>query len=237
MGAGRLQIATVAPVAIGVAIAMPEALVLPLSVDDDGLLGSDAADALAEHLAGASAVLFGPGLDASAALSPVLESIVSLTAPDAVLVADAAAFVALRSVGPEVVRLAGGRLAFTPNRQELCCLADSLSLDASGSELGPIVAEGYRAVVTSFGRVDSGDGRRWSTGLSAPGLATSGSGDVLAGLVAGAAARCTDPAQAACWATYVHIAAALRLGQRMGASSFLARDLLDEIPFVMAELE
>lgn len=237
MGAGRLQIATVAPVAIGVSLAMPEALVIPLGVDDRGLVSADAAGALEDHLAGARSVLFGPGLDPSGALGPVLERLIEGMASDAVLVADAAAFVALRSIGRSVLARVGGRLVLTPNREELRRLADPRSVSGSEPELGPIVAESYRAVVTSFGNVDSDDGRRWSTSAGAPGLATSGSGDVLAGLVAGAAARRTDPAQAACWATYVHVATALRLGQHMGATSFLARELADEVPFVMAEFE
>ena len=35
MGAGRLQIATAEPIAIGVSIAMPEAKVIPLAVDGE----------------------------------------------------------------------------------------------------------------------------------------------------------------------------------------------------------
>lgn len=73
--------------------------------------------------------------------------------------------------------------------------------------------------------------------MGSPGLGTSGSGDVLAGLVVGAAARCGDPAQAACWATYAHTKAADSLARRVGELSFLARELVGEIPAVMAALE
>jgi NAD(P)H-hydrate repair Nnr-like enzyme with NAD(P)H-hydrate dehydratase domain len=58
---------------------------------------------------------------------------------------------------------------------------------------------------------------------------------VLAGLAAGAAARCGDPAKAACWATYVHGSTGSRLSERLGSISFIARELLDEVPHVLAK--
>ena len=54
MGAGRLQIATAAPVSIGLSVAMPEAMVLPLPVDDEGeMLAQGVEDALGEPVADA----------------------------------------------------------------------------------------------------------------------------------------------------------------------------------------
>jgi NAD(P)H-hydrate repair Nnr-like enzyme with NAD(P)H-hydrate dehydratase domain len=58
---------------------------------------------------------------------------------------------------------------------------------------------------------------------------------VLAGLAVGAAARCGDPAKAACWATYVHGSTGNRLSERFGTISFIARELLDEVPHVLAK--
>ncbi|PZS15751.1 MAG: hypothetical protein DLM57_12035 [Pseudonocardiales bacterium] len=54
------------------------------------------------------------------------------------------------------------------------------------------------------------------------GLGTSGSGDVLAGAVAGLLARGTDPVRAACWGTYLDAAAGDRLAARVGRLGFLA---------------
>ena len=66
------------------------------------------------------------------------------------------------------------------------------------------------------------------------GLATSGSGDTLAGVVAGLAARGASPAQAAVWAVFLHGEAGNALARRLGRVGYLARELLDEIPAVMA---
>jgi len=68
------------------------------------------------------------------------------------------------------------------------------------------------------------------------GLATSGSGDTLSGIIAGLAARGADALQAAVWGVYLHGSAGDRLARRVGPLGFLARELLAEIPAVMFAL-
>jgi NAD(P)H-hydrate repair Nnr-like enzyme with NAD(P)H-hydrate dehydratase domain len=68
------------------------------------------------------------------------------------------------------------------------------------------------------------------------GLATSGSGDVLAGLLLGFLARGATLDQAAVWAVYLHGAAGNRLKRRLGPVGFLARELSDDIPALMNQL-
>jgi hydroxyethylthiazole kinase-like uncharacterized protein yjeF len=238
MGAGRLQIATAAPISMGLSIAMPEALVLPLAVDSDNHLLADQATAtLAEPVSKAQAILIGPGMSGLAAIRAIVDQIATCMAPAALVVADAAALQAIASTERDVTRALEERLVLTPNRDELQNLMDALGVAESDEGAAAGVAEELGAVVTSFGEVTAFDRRRWQAPPATPGLGTSGSGDVLAGLVAGAAARCGDPAQAACWATHVHSASGNRLSQRLGTLSFIARELLDEVPFVLAELD
>ena len=63
-----------------------------------------------------------------------------------------------------------------------------------------------------------------------PGLATGGTGDVLAGIVGALLARGTEPWPAACAAVYLHGAAGDRARDRRGEESLLAGDLLDAHP-------
>ncbi|MGN6696329.1 MAG: NAD(P)H-hydrate dehydratase, partial [Aquihabitans sp.] len=71
-----------------------------------------------------------------------------------------------------------------------------------------------------------------------PGLATSGSGDVLAGLVAGLLARGARPLDAAAWAIHVHAAAGAHLAGPASGTGLLARELLDCIqPMLVARSE
>ena len=50
------------------------------------------------------------------------------------------------------------------------------------------------------------------------------------------AARGAEPAQAAAWGVYLHGAAGARLSVRVGQMGFLARELLAEVPPLMAQL-
>jgi len=68
------------------------------------------------------------------------------------------------------------------------------------------------------------------------GLATSGSGDVLAGALVGMLARGATLDQAAVWAVYLHGEAGNRLARRVGPIGFLARELCGEIPAIMKAL-
>ena len=80
------------------------------------------------------------------------------------------------------------------------------------------------------------DGGRWHVDAGGPGLGTSGSGDVLAGAIAGLLARGADAAQAAVWATHLHAAAGDRLSERIAPVGYLARELCAELPHVLAAI-
>jgi len=67
------------------------------------------------------------------------------------------------------------------------------------------------------------------------GLATGGSGDVLAGLIGGLAARGAEPAQACAWAAFIHGRAGVTLSTQIGTVEFLARELLPLIPGLIDE--
>ena len=66
--------------------------------------------------------------------------------------------------------------------------------------------------------------------ISAPALATAGSGDVLSGIAAGLLARLDDPFAAACAAVVAHARAGLDAAARVGAAeSVIATDVVDSI--------
>ena len=99
------------------------------------------------------------------------------------------------------------------------------------------IAERYGAAVSLSGCIASPDGRRWQVPTGHPGLGTGGSGDVLAGAIAGLLARGADAEQASCWGTYLHATAGDRLAARVGRLGFLAGELADELPVVLVETD
>jgi ADP-dependent NAD(P)H-hydrate dehydratase len=230
-GAGRVQIASVAATAAQLGVAVPEALVQALPATATGAIDPAAAvDMLRGPVGEAKTVLLGPGCEDPEATRVLLERVLPLVSPEALVVLDALAVKVAPAQGMSVLR---GRLILTPNRQEALSLVGGDPSGQLDGELAAAAAHRHGAVVTISGHVASPDGRRWTAGTAVSGLGTSGSGDVRSGLVAGAAARCTDAAQAACWGAYMHITAGARLAERIGAVGYLARELLDEVPGVM----
>ena len=59
---------------------------------------------------------------------------------------------------------------------------------------------------------------------------------MLAGTITGLLARGASGEKAACWGTYLHAAAGDRLNARIGPTGYLARELVDELPALLAEL-
>ena len=223
IGGGRLQVATAAETATAVAVAMPEAKVISIDESDNG--------PLAESLAAADAVVIGPGLQDIDQTRNVLTMALERARDDAVIAVDAIGLVALPTVLTPSAR--PHRLVVTPNREELSSLTDERG---DTRQLVRSVAQRFGLTVVSFGHVASPDGRSWIDTGTATGLGTSGAGDVLAGAVGGAGARCHDAPQAACWATLCHRRAAARLSETFAPIGYLARQLADELPLALAEL-
>ena len=98
-------------------------------------------------------------------------------------------------------------------------------------------AEHYGAVVLAKGAVShvaSPDGRAWTYRGGARGLGVAGSGDVLAGIVGGLLARGADPVTALLWSVLLHGEAGEALSSKVVPVGFLAREIPDEIPVLLA---
>ena len=238
-GAGKLQLATAASVSVALGVAIPEAAVLGMAETREGEVAGDADGALAEAVAGADAVAIGPGMMDETAAGALAERLMG-AAESAAFVLDAAAMTGVNPAGAAVGRLAG-RLVLTPHAGEMARLT---GLEKAAVEQDPLaaaraVARDVKAVVIMKGAdtyIVSPDGRAWRHANGAIGLATSGSGDVLAGLIAGLLARGASPLTASVWGVCVHGACGARLSQTVGPVGFLARELLVEIPRIMAEV-
>lgn len=233
VGAGRLTLGAAASVAAPLAVAVPEAGVVGLAEDGSGSV-TGPGDALPDELRRADVVVVGPGLDAPAGALALLRAAVAGTDPGTSLVVDAFALGVLRDA-PDVRDALPGRAVLTPNTAEARrLLGDD---DAAGEDAAARVADEYGVVVACAGVVAEPGGRRWRSSTGYSGLGTSGSGDVLAGAVGGLLARGAGPTQAACFGMTAHGVAGDRLAAAVGAHGYLARELLDQLPRVLVELQ
>lgn len=237
-GAGRLQLAVARSAAPSVSVAVPEALVVPLAeTGPSGSIDPACVDDLADLAGAADVVCIGPGLDDADLTTDLVAAVVPHLPDCARVVLDAYALGALPRL-PDVVTALRGRAVLTPNAREGAIL---LGRDDSPGEdeldgVAREIAQRYGVAVTLRGHVAEPDGGSWVDGSGASGLGTSGSGDVLAGVVAGLLGRGAGPVQAAVWGGHVHATAGERLAARVGAVGYLARELLDEVPLVVDEL-
>jgi len=232
VGAGRLTLAVAGSVATSLAVALPEAAVIGLPEDDSGCVLGSAAGNL-EGRVESGCILFGPGLDDLDETSSLLRALGGMIGDEATVVLDAYALGALAK-DPSLGEPFAGRLAITPNPTEAGILLgrDIKDLTDDVSEL----ARRFQAVVSCQSTIANPTGGLFVVEAGGPGLGTSGSGDVQSGALAGLAARGAELTDAALWSTYLHAEAGDRLAQRIGPLGYLARELLDELPPILAQL-
>lgn len=238
-GAGKLQIGVPRSVASGLGVVVPEARIFALPETSEGEVAPEAADTIARWIGRCDGVVVGPGMvDDESAGDFVLRLLEADEGPP--MVVDAAAMPALAR-DPARARRRAGRLVLTPHGGEMASLlgTEKAQVKADPAAAARRLAADLQAVVSLKGAVTfiaSPDGQVWRHEGGSPGLATSGSGDVLSGVIAGLLGRGAAPAQAAVWGSYVHGACGRRLAERMAPLGFLARELLDEIAPVLGEL-
>lgn len=236
-GAAKLQIATAESVAPFLGVTVPEALVISLAETRRGAIHRRAATALAARAADADALVIGPGMVDQAATLEFLTALFERMERGPALVLDAGAVSALNGGGSLLSRHEGN-LVLTPHSGEMAALLgeDAESIARAPLRYARAAAKRYRAVAALKGAdtiVATPDGRAWRYTGGDVGLAPSGSGDVLAGIVAGLAARGADAATAALWGVYLHGEAGNALASRQGRIGFLARELAAELPALM----
>lgn len=238
-GAGKVQIATCSRNATPVGIAVPEALVIALPETQRGGIDPDAIGVLASKLEACDAVLIGPGLDDPEAIEVLTVSLLKQRTSPA-LVIDAAAIKGIRD-DAELVRRYDGAIVLTPHAGEMAGLLQlkRAEVEADPENVATQAARDLKTVVAMKGTstfiVDHKGGTALCTAGN-PGLATAGSGDTLAGMIAGLLARGASPFAATCWGVYLHGKAGEVLARKIGGLGYLARELPDEIPRIMADL-
>jgi ADP-dependent NAD(P)H-hydrate dehydratase len=228
VGAGRVQLVVHPSVAPAVAATFPEAFVIGWDHGDPSV-----PEPVAQRLGTADAVLVGPGLRSNGA--DAARVVAGLVPHDVPLLVDATAVDAALDLAAEP----GRRLVVAPNDAEARSLlevgdgdVDDLAGDLSAALGGrPTAVRGVETVLVD------GDRGRWSHRADAVGLGTAGSGDVLAGVAVALLGRATDPLTALAWSVALHSRAGTRAAAAVGSVGFLAREVADELPRALADLD
>ncbi len=201
----------------------------------DGRLVPASAKALLRAFEPAAAGVLGPGLGRDPGSVELVQEVLGAIAAPLVLDADG-----LNAFAGDLAPIAAREAPtiLTPHAGELGGLLGRSSEEIAAHRLASAreAARAAGAVVVLKGDdtiVSNGD-RVAINALSAPALATAGSGDVLSGMIAALLARGLEPFAAACAAVLAHARAGRDAAARIGAAeSVIATDVIDSIPLSM----
>lgn len=172
-------------------------------------------------------VVLGPGMTPDATLADAIHAAQAEQLP---MILDAGALELLAGSAPVRHVVEGSGAILTPHEGEYRKLASTYKLDTAAIKPARAcgLAKATGCIVLLKGDVSiiaAPDGMVVRNRASAPQLASAGTGDVLAGMIAGLLAQGMRPFYAACAAAYLHAKAAQCIGRGL-----IAEDLIAALP-------
>lgn len=236
-GAGKVRIAIVASAAIPIGVAIPEAAVIALPEDEEGEIALEAARVLENDVQRCDTLVLGPGMSDCSKVTTLVDRLLVKPRPDLSIVLDAAAVSCAGGLA-SVISRHEGRVILTPHHGEMARLknCDVTEVENAPLQTARDIAAQFNAVVVlksdeTIIAAPSGTATRYAS--DCVGLATGGSGDVLAGAIGGLSSRGASPSTAAGWGVWLHGEAGRTLSSSIGKIGFLARELAAEFPGLM----
>lgn len=238
-GAGLVTLASVEPVIAAVAARCPECVFLPCRQSAGGGVSAQSGKAVLEKVRGMDVLLFGPGLGDTPDTAALLEQLGPSAGCALVLDADGLNAAAKMDSLP---RSPGLPLILTPHPGEMARLCGLTIAEVNAGREG--IAAGYAraedCVVVLKGHrtiVAGPQGEVFVNPTGNPGLSRGGSGDILAGMIAGLAAQGLPPLDAAVCGVWLHGAAADQCAKRLGQYGMLPHDLFADLGGLFAAAE
>ncbi|MFH1002715.1 MAG: NAD(P)H-hydrate dehydratase, partial [Chloroflexota bacterium] len=240
VGAGLVTLATASSLQPVLAARLAEATYLPLAEAAPGVIAPQAAETIKEQLDRYDVLLLGCGLGQGPETLEFISGVLfGKELPAAVLDADALNSLAIL---PDWWQRLADDAILTPHPGEMARLcgvpvaevqADrvGIALRAAGEWHMTVVLKGAYTVIAAP------DGRCRISLVANPGLASAGTGDVLAGAIAGLAAQGLSRFDAACLGVYLHGQAGEMVRDELGDAGMLASDLLPALPVVIKKLK
>jgi hydroxyethylthiazole kinase-like uncharacterized protein yjeF len=237
-GAGLVYTAVPGSLAPIYGAAAVEPVVLPLEDGGRGCLCAHSAGQILEYMERMDAAAIGPGLTASEDIRLIVEQIIENSRIPLVLDADV-----LNSISgnPAVLKKLKAAAVITPHPGEMARLTGLGIADIQRDRVGTasrFAAEYGVTVVLKGSRTVTAipDGRIFINPTGNAGMATAGSGDVLAGVIAGLAAQGLSICDAAVAGVYLHGLAGDNAAESIGMHGIVAGDILVRIPRIIKEL-
>ena len=242
VGAGVVTLSTAKSLQPILAAKLTEATYAPLPEATEGILSGKAASAILGILPYYRVLLMGCGLGQHPRTRSFVRKVLSgLPENPPVLILDADALNIVSGIDGWWKQLPAGSI-ITPHAGEMSRLT-GLPIEAlQGNRLETCrkAASHWGKVVVlkgAFTIIADPAGRVRICNYASAGLASAGTGDVLAGAIAGLAGQGLPPFDAAVLGVYLHAAAAELVKREFGDAGMLATDLLPALPKVIKQLK
>jgi NAD(P)H-hydrate epimerase len=215
-----------------------EVIVGPVPEISPGVVGHASLSGILRGFAGADAGVIGPGLGRDPSTRRLIEDLVPRVAAPLVLDADA---LNLLSEHRTILPRLSPQIVLTPHPAEFARLSglETSAVQQDRRGIASRFAKVWNKVVVLKGAgtvIAAPDGRVTLNPIATPALASGGTGDVLAGVIAGLMGQKLPPFEAAVTGVHLHSLAGLDLEASMGQAGVLASDLLPQLPRVMERL-
>ncbi len=208
-----------------------EAITLPIPETQGQAPGVDAREYLTEAAREVDAVVLGPGLPVAGETGELIRLVVpEIHAP---LVLDAGG---LTAVGNDwkIIRKRKAATIITPHPGEMARLVnkptESVQADREGMAKKYAKVSGAIVVLKGANTVVTNSTDTYINQTGNAGMATAGSGDVLAGLVAALVAQKMEPFAASRLGVYLHGLAGDIAAEHLGVHGVIAGDILEALP-------
>ncbi len=240
-GAGLVTLAAASGLQPILAIKLDETTFLPLAEAGKGIVSEDASLSVLEALNNYDALLIGCGLGQQETTTAFIRSVLFGKKPTMPVIIDADALNVLAKT-PDWTSKLFMDAVLTPHPGEMSRLTgisiEEIQKDRINTAMR-FAVEWRKTVVLkgAYTVIASADGRCRISPFANPGLASAGTGDVLAGVIAGLTAQGLDNFTAACLGVWLHGEAGERVKSELGDTGMLAGDLLPLIPKAIKSLK
>ena len=239
-GAGLVTLAAPESLYPLLAQKLTEATHLPLPESAPGVVAPAAARLLRDRLREYQVAVIGCGLSQEPSVLEFIQRLLLSREIPIPTVLDADALNHLTQITQWWEHLEGPAIV-TPHPGEMARLLDRQAdeIQANRLAIAREAASRWRVTVVlkgAFTVVASPSGATALSPFANPGLATAGTGDVLAGVIGGLVAQGLQPFEAACCGVYLHGAAGEEVRRELGDTGMIASDLLPLLPKVIQRL-
>jgi hydroxyethylthiazole kinase-like uncharacterized protein yjeF len=241
-GAGLVTLATAGSLLPILAAKLTEVTYLPLPESDNNNKAAEAAELIKQQFKKYNVLLLGCGIGQSQPMTELVSKLIlNIEEPSPALVLDADALNILAQIPNWWQQLAGDAI-LTPHPGEMARLTGLSVAEVQSDRVSVarrVAQEWHKTIVIkgAYSVIANANGKIKINPVANAALASAGTGDVLAGTIAGLVAQGLPLFDAAALGAYLHGKSGEMVGDLIGDTGTIASDLLPGLPLVIKKIK